>query len=479
MSFDRAIVGRSARSWWVGLVLCLGGCPSPATTPDAAVPSPDAAMPMPDAAMPIPDAAPAPDAAMPDAATPLDAAMRPMLTDTERAIVATLSPLPALPADPTNAYADDPDAARLGQRLFFDARYSGPLTVASDLGAVGEEGRVSCATCHGSPTMADDRVDPVSIGTGTHFRNAPALVNSNFYQWTNWGGRFAAQWELPPIVAENGLTMNSSRLQIVHHLFDHYRTEYEAVFGPMDPAIADLGRFPARGKPKAAGAPDGPWEMMTPEDRATANRIFVNYGKAIHAYQRLLVSRDTPFDRFVAGEETAMSESAIRGLQVFVGRGRCVTCHNGPTLSDDAFHNLGVPPLPSAPFVDDGRFRDVPGLLSAMLGANGAFSDDMAAGAARLAGLTSPPPESMRGTFRTPSLRGLLDSAPYMHAGQLGSLHDVVDFYDRGGDEPASGVRDPALFPLGLTAQERDDLVALLFAMSGEPIDPALRAPLP
>jgi cytochrome c peroxidase len=409
----------------LGITLIAAGC-DPATTPmpdaamptlDAAVPTPDSAVPMPDAATPMPDAAtPAPDAFMPapDAAPPPDAAMPPMLSPTERAILATLSPLPALPPDPTNARADDPAAARLGQRLFFDDRYSGALTVASDLGAVGDTGRVSCASCHGSPSMSDDRSDPptVSVGTGTHFRSAPSIVDSARYRWTNWGGRFAAQWELPPIVAENPTTMNSTRLQVVHHLYDHYRTEYEAVFGPMDPAIADLARFPARGKPKATGAPDGPWELMTAEDRATANRVFVNFGKPIQAHQRQLLSSEAPFDRFAAGDETALSESAIRGYQVFVGEGRCVTCHFGPTFSDDEFHNLGVAPLPGAMFVDDGRFRDIPGLLSATLGGNGTFSDDAMVGTARLAGVTSPPPESTRGTFRTPTLRGLAYSAP-------------------------------------------------------------------
>lgn len=416
-----------------------------------------------------------PDASLPDAGPP-----RPALSATERAILATLSPLPTLPPDPTNTLADDPAAARLGQRLFFDARYSGPLSVASDLGAVGEEGRVSCASCHGSPSMSDDRSDPptVSIGAGFHTRNAPSMVNSSFYRWTNWGGRFAAQWELPPIVVENGAIMNSTRLQLVHHIFDNHRAEYEAVFGPMDPAIADLGRFPARGKPKASPtAIDGPWELMSATDRVVANRVFVNFGRAIQAYTRLLVSRETPFDAYAAGDETALSDSAIRGYQVFVGEGRCITCHFGPTLADDEFHNLGV--FQAGPAYDDGRFRDIPGLLSATLGGNGTFSDDPVVGAARLAGVTNPPPEATRGAFRTPSLRGLDFSAPYMHAGQLATLEEVIEFYDRGGDAPVSGTRDGMLLPLGLTAQEEADLLEFLHSLSGDPIDSALRSPLP
>lgn len=131
---------------------------------------------------------------------------------TPSAEVKKLSPLPALPADTTNQYADNAAAATLGQKLFFDKRYSGPLKVAGPLGALGDSGKVACVTCHAGGAMADGR-EPfnVTLGTDFHTRNAPALVNSSFYQWTNWAGRFAAQWELPLAVAENPITMNSNR----------------------------------------------------------------------------------------------------------------------------------------------------------------------------------------------------------------------------------------------------------------------------
>ncbi len=468
----------------------LTGCPTTVTPAQDAGLGGDAA-PMVDAARP--DAGPGDggsDAATPDAAIddagPSDAGPdawvrpAPTFTTSELAIIATLTPLPALRPDPTNAVADDPAAAALGHALFFDARYSGPLVAASDLGAVGETGRVSCASCHSSPVMSDARSIPdnVSLGTNFHTRNAPAIVNSAFYQWTNWGGRFSASWELPPAVAESGLTMNSTRLQVAHHIFDNYRTEYEAIFGAMDPAIGtDAVRFPPSGKPRSSPtAPPGAWETMSTDDQTAINRIFVDYGMAIQAYTRQLVSRGSDFDRFVAGDTAAIDVSAQWGLRVFMGSGRCVSCHSGPTFSDDLFHNLGVPQTGDhVPAIDDGRFTSIGPLLTSGLNAAGPFSADRVAGATLLAGLTSPPPESTRGQFRTATLRDLVFSGPYMHSGQMATLEEVLAFYDMGGMTPVSGTRDRLLLPLGLSDEDEADLLAFLMTLTSDPLPEALR----
>lgn len=408
-------------------------------------------------------------------------------TADELALARTLTPLPAVPADPTNAFADDAAAATLGQRLYFDKSYSGALVVGADggnggLGAVGETGKVACVSCHGSAAGDDARTTPnnVSLGTDYGTRNALPVVNASFNKWTNWGGRFDTQWSLPLAVAENARIMKSSRLAIAHLLFDKYRADYDAVFPvPLDPALdpaaTDAARFPPSGKPKASASdPDGPWEMMTAGDRAIVNRIFVNYGKALAAYMRKHVSRDAPFDRFVAGDAQALSASARRGFKVFAGKGRCATCHSGPNFSDDAFHALGVPQTgPRVPAVDTGRYGDLPGLLASGFNGASSYSDAPDAGALKLAGLAQGP--EMLGQFRTRSLRGLTASAPYMHSGQFATLEEVVDFYDDGGGEVVDGgVRDGLLQPLGLTADEQADLVAFLRSLEGAPVDAAL-----
>jgi len=421
-----------------------------------------------------------------DRAAPIDAAPGDApevdagpLSPAELVEIAKLSPLPAVPADPTNAFADDPKVAALGQMLFFDKSYSGGLAVADDgtnggLGAAGNTGKVACASCHaaGSDAMDDQRTRPNNVSLGTNYgtRNALGVVNSAFYKWTNWGGRFDSQWSLPLAVAENASIMKSTRLEIAHMLFAKYRTEYDAIFPvaldpALDPTAADAARFPPAGKPKAAAAADGPWELMAAGDRDIVNRIFANYGKAMQAYLRKLVSRDAPFDRFVAGDSRAISAAAVRGLKTFLAS--CVTCHSGPRFADDEFHAIGVPQTgPRVPAVDTGRFQDVPGLLGSPFNTNGVFSDDVTTG--RLTGLAQD--ASQTGQFRTKSLRNLM-SGPFMHSGQLATLEDVVAFYDAGGGTPpAGGTKDPRIQPLGLSTQARADLVEFLQTLSGTPV---------
>jgi cytochrome c peroxidase len=418
-----------------------------------------------------------------DAAPPATDAAPDEFTAEERAILATITPVPALPPDPTNAYADNMAAARLGQMLFFDKSYSGALAVGDDgvnhgLGRVGDTGKVSCASCHGvgGPAMDDQRSEPnnVSLGTGYGTRNAHGLVNSSFYKWSNWGGRFDSQWSLPLAVAEGGATMKSTRLQIAHMLYAKYRTEYDAIFpvpldAALDPAATDAARFPAAGKPKAAATdPDGPWELMAQADRDIVDRIYVNYGKALAAYTRRLVSRDAPLDRFLAGDDGAITPAAKRGLHTFLAS--CASCHEGPMLTDDEFHALGVPQTgTNVPAVDNGRFQDVPALLASRFNSDSVFSDNRTTG--RLAGLAQV--DAQKGQFRTKSLRGIGASRPYMHAGQLPTLRDVVAFYNEGGGAVPDGVtKDPLVTPLGLDKTDENDLVELLLMLDGAPVAP-------
>jgi len=387
-----------------------------------------------------------------------------------------LSPLPALPADPTNKYANNADAAVLGQRLFFDKRYSGALIIDSALGTAGETGKVACATCHLGPAMSDGRAPfTVTVGTDRHSRNAPALLNSSFYEWTNWGGRFAAQWELPLAVAENAVTMNSTRLKLAHFMYDNYKDAYEALFGALPaalaPAAVDAARFPATGKPGQA-VWDAGTTTMTDADKTAVNLIIVNYGKAIQAYMRKLVSRNAPFDQYVANGGGGLSESAIRGSLLFVGKAKCSSCHSGPFMSDNKFHNLGLGD-------DDGRFKDAGALKGSTLNIDSAFSDKTDTG--RLAGLTNPMTDpTTHAAFRTASLREVKDTGPYMHAGQLTTLEDVVSFYDAGGGAPATGsTKDPLLTPLSLSEAEKADLVEFLKTLSGEPVPASLLVTVP
>jgi cytochrome c peroxidase len=406
---------------------------------------------------------PSPDAPVaPDAPPPL-------LTAAEMTALAGLSPLPAVPADTTNAYAGSAAAARLGQMLFFDKSYSGTLAVADDgtnggLGPIGATGKVSCASCHamGSGVLDDRRSTPNNVSLGTDFgtRNALGIINSSFYAWTNWGGRFDSQWSLPLAVAENAKIMNATRLGVAHLLYDKYRTEYAAAFATqLDARLVDTTTFAASGKPTQPA-----FDNLVQADKDIINRIFANYGKAIAAYMRTLVSRDAPFDRFAAGDHAAISPAAVRGFKRFVAND-CMKCHSGPHFTDDKFHALGVAQTgPHVPAADLGRNQDVGPLLTSPFNTSSVFSDDTATH--KLDGLVVD--DAQKGQFRTKSLRNVAQAGPFMHSGQLATLADVVAFYDRGGDAVQAGVtKDPLMHALGMTAAEQADLVEFLGTLTG------------
>jgi len=394
-------------------------------------------------------------------------------------VIQTLSPLPEVPPDPTDAVADDPAAAALGQALFFDPRAAGPLIVGDDganggLGAVGDTGKVSCASCHvpGSTWLDDDRSRPadVSLAAGWGTRNAPTMVNAAFYAWYGWAGQNDTMWNQACGTTESKVSHHSTRLAIAHLIYDHYEGPYEALFGPLDPRLdpgsPDAADFPPTGRPG-----DAAYDAMPAADQAIVDRIFTDYGKVLEAYDRRLVSRNAPFDRYVAGDATAISDAAKRGLELFVGEAGCVGCHKTPLFSDSDFHDLGVPQTGDhVPAEDTGRYAAVAKLMADPLSSAGAYSDDPTIG--KIGGLVLD--DSLRGKFRTKHLRQIAGTAPYMHTGQLATLHDVVDFYDWGGGHSATGTKDPRIQPLDLSDEDEDDLVAFLETLTGDPVDPAL-----
>jgi len=395
------------------------------------------------------------------------------LTAVEEAQLAKLSPLGPLPPDPTNAVADDVRAARLGQMLFFDEALSGPLLVDSALGKAGEPAKVSCATCHGGPALDDQHSRPnhVSIGTGVGIRNSPPLVNAAYYRWSNWGGRFDSQWSLVLGAIENPEVMNGTRLAVVRTVFAKYRAEYDALFpAPLDPALdpaaPDAARFPTTARPKAAQAADGAWEAMAASDRELVDRSYANIGKAIAAYLRLLVARNAPFDRYVAGDRTAISAASRRGARLYLAH--CKSCHGGPHLQDNGFHAIGVAQFGAhVPATDLGRFGDVPPLLASRFAGWGPHSDAKTPSA-----LAQEPVQ--RGQFRTPTLRNVAVTAPYMHAGQFATLAAVVAFYNIGGGNVDGVDKDREMKPLGLTPTQQADLVEWMGTLTDTAVPPQL-----
>lgn len=381
-------------------------------------------------------------------------------TDAERALLLELSPLPPPPPDPTNAVYESEAAARLGQALFFDARLSA-------------DGSIACATCH---VPAQDWGDGKALARGLAGlpRHTMTLWNVAHNRWFFWDGRKDTLWSQALAPLEDPREHGTSRLAILHWLAEDegYARAYREVFGEL-PELSDPRRFPREGRP-VLGEPEHAhalaWETMSAADQAAATRTFVNVGKAIAAFERKLVAGPAPFDRFVAGlrsgaleDLAALNASARRGARLFIGKARCVFCHDGPSFTDLEFHDNRVPV--SEEGTDPGRKLGIRRLRADPFNALGPHADDGgASGRIELGFLAN---DSHGGKlFKTPTLRNVARTAPYMHEGQFATLAEVVHFYSRLENASAETPGERLVQPLDLSPQEEADLLAFLESLS-------------
>lgn len=268
----------------------------------------------------------------------------------------------------------------LGKKLFFDNRLS-------------VNQKQSCATCH-NPDLGFG--DGMAKGLGTMGnslgRNTPHIYNLAWNVSFFWDGRASSLEEqaLGPIQAAGEMNMPLDKLVSRLNKVRYYRDKFEEVYG---------------------------------EPQITAENI----GRAIAAFERSVIVQDTPYDRYLDGDKTAMGEEAVRGMKLFAGKARCVRCHDGANFTDNSFHNIGLGDE------DSGRESVVKD-------------------------------SSLNKAFKTPGLRNVLFTAPYMHDGSIATLEDVIRFYNRGGDEK-TGI-DREMVALNLSDQEISDLVAFLGALS-------------
>jgi cytochrome c peroxidase len=289
-----------------------------------------------------------------------------------------LKPVP-YPAD--NPYT--PAKSALGKMLYFDTRLS-------------SDGSESCASCH-NPALGWSNAQPFGIGVKGQKggRNSPTVINSAYNPQQFWDGRAASLEEQAKGPIANPIEMGNTLEKAVQTLkgIPGYVNAFDAVF---------------------------PDQGITPDTVAMA----------IATYEREIVSNPAPFDAFIHGDQTAMSDSAQRGWDLFRGKAQCISCHNGPTFSDGRYHDIGI---------DDG---DV-----------GRFA------------VTKK--EHDRFKFKTPGLRDVALTWPYMHNGQDADLMTVMKYYNKGGDRKGKGNE---LKALGLNDQELQDLVAFMHALTGAPI---------
>jgi len=313
------------------------------------------------------------------------------------AAFACASPVTLEPNDPRLAYRrpDAPPAAPqepraearvvLGRTLFFDPRLS-------------RSNVISCATCH-NPGLAWGDGLPRGIGHGHTklARRTPTILNVAWAELLMWDGRFASLEEqaLAPISAPDEMAL------------------------PLGELAPKLRTIPGYAPLFASAFEDG---------EITSGKIAV----ALAAFERTVVSGRAPFDAWVEGDETAISEAARRGFALFDGELGCARCHSGWRFSDDSFHDIGV------------RGTDL---------GRGTHFEEI---------------EAVQHAFKTPTLRDVARRAPYMHNGSEAMLADVLDLYDRGGRVRRPSL-SPDLEPLGLSAGQKQDLLAFLDTLTSEP----------
>ena len=356
----------------------------------------------------------------------------------------SLVALPAQSPSLSNLYADNHDAAKLGQALFFDQRLS-------------QNRAIACATCHQPQRYFTDGLK-TSRGLQKLRRNAPSLLGAGYGPWLYWDGRKDSLWAqaLAPLLDPH--EQGSSSMQVAEVVRQYYWADYKKLFG---------------------------------EQALDEQRILVNVGKALMAYQRRLTTTPSSFDNFVDAINNnanaqqlreILTPDAVSGLRLFMGKAGCVSCHNGPLFTNFEFHNIGVPEADKTN-VDLGRYTGIEKLRNDDFTCLSQWSDAKEEDCLEMAFLKKQGQELI-GAFKTPSLRNVARTAPYMHNGHFATLEEVVSHYNKPtppefirGQHPQRPHFD--ILPLNLTDEETQQLVAFLESLTS-PIasdDPWWRAP--
>lgn len=304
--------------------------------------------------------------------------------DTMTVLPGDIAPLPEVMVPKDNPMT--PAKVELGKMLFFDPRLSG-------------NDHWACATCH-NPSLGFSDGLPRSLGFGDETelgRHAPTVLNIAYNTAQFWDGRAPTmeQQAIGPIQAGREMNSNPKELEKELNSIPEYKERFMKVFG----------------------------EPVT----------MPNIGKAIAAFERTLVTRDAPFDRYIRGDKNSLNTQEKRGLILYISKAACSQCHNGANFTDNQFHNIGLPQV--GPLKEDlGRYEVTKN-------------------------------EKDKRAFKTPTLRNVTMTPPYMHNGVFKTLEEVVDFYNKGGGEDRN--KSSKIFKLNLTDKEKEDLVAFLKTLTG------------
>ena len=382
-------------------------------------------------------------------------------------------------------------AEKLGEALFFDT-------------ALSDNNTISCASCHNPDQYFTDG-KTVGEGLDRLHRNTPTVVGASFSPWQYWDGRKDSLWSQALAPIEHPMEMGSDRVGVVKRFLVKYSSDYFSIVERMD-VDDELIQLDLVASPIGSPEDRHRWDLIDESMRQRINLHFSNIGKMIMAYEQKLIPEQSRFDQFVAllkmqsdlkALKSVYSFDEVMGLRLFMGKANCAGCHNGPLFTNYEFHNIGVPEYDQKS-VDLGRFVGAKSLALDEFNCTSEYSltshhhitlnhseEPFEEGISEPQGnaqngdagenLKTCPEiaylkttgKELIGAFKTPSLRNIELTAPYMQSGQIGTLLNVVKHYNKPKPPFFDPVQHPEkphfdIFPLGLTEQEEHHLVSFL-----------------
>lgn len=396
----------------------------------------------------------------------------PIFSVAEKKIIQSLSKQNFSPTnDSSNRISGNSQAIAWGKQLFFNPRLSG-------------DGTLSCASCH-DPKMGWAKHEAMTTMRKAYpaKRHVPSLWGVRYNRWYFWDGRADSLWSQALMPLEDPAEMASSRLQIARLIIQDtsLRNVYQALFGKI-PDVLLQARLPLRGRPMENNpmhADHQAWKGLSEAVKQAINHLFVNIGKVIASFEETLVATGSPFDRFAdqlltykvnndasANMTMALSPSAARGLKLFIGKAGCVNCHFGANFSDGEFHQPFLKPLLLTG--DLGRYNGINLLLKNAFNSNSIYPDaDKKPARNKLDYVYKN--VQFRGQFKTPSLRNVEKTYPYMHTGEFNTLAEVITHYNTISERVGTNNHQEILLKsLNLAASEQNDLIEFLKALTDE-----------
>lgn len=356
--------------------------------------------------------------------------------------------------DPSNRASGNALAIKTGKALFYDTRLS-------------PDNLFSCASCHQPDKGWSDGRAISQIQSAPPAMHTPTLWNAAANRWFFWDGRADTLWNQATHTIESPKELNSNRVHIARLVLQDkfLRQTYRELFGAI-PKCVSLQNLPSSGSPSHENIKLlHNWIGLSACEKKAVNQLFTSVTKMIAAFEETITSRNAPFDKFakeLKNKETSsiLSEQAQQGLKLFLGQARCVACHSGPNFSDSEFHSIFFERQKQ-----DGRYTAIPKLLSDPFNIRGIHSDLPKQVFSKLDYVYRN--IELKKKYKTPTLRNITQSAPYMHDGAMPDLKSVMKYYS---ELPATVDRtkhdELILVTIGINQQHQQALIAFMESLT-------------